>query len=81
MDRHANILFRQHRITLVYGHIGARSPGGIRGPVWTLKKMVYALVDKNQIEWTKSNPDVFKHAMDSYSYSVFWVDLHGMLSG
>ena len=81
MDRYANILFRQNKITLVYGHIGTRSPGGIRGPVWTLRKATYALADKNQIEWMKSNPDVFKHAMATYSYSVFWVDLDAMLSG
>jgi hypothetical protein len=81
MDRRANIVFRQNKITLVYGHIGSRSPGGIRGPVWTLRKMVYALADKNQMEWMTSNPDVFQCAMAGYSYSVFWVSLDRVLAG
>ena len=80
MDRHANILFRQNKITLIYGHTGARSPGGIRGPVWTLRKRVYALVDKNQTAWMNNNPDIFECAMAGYSYSVFWVSLDGMRS-
>src|ERR1700730_17980691 len=33
MDRHANIFFRQNKVTLVYGCTGSRSPGGLRGPV------------------------------------------------
>jgi len=81
MDRHANVLFRQNKVTLVYGRVGARSPGGIRGPVWTLRKRIFALADKNQTEWMNSNPDVFECAMASYGDSVFWVGLDRMLSG
>ena len=80
MDRHANILFRQNKITLVYGRVGARSPGGIRGPAWTLSKRTYALADKTQMEWMKSNTDIFECATAGYSYSVFWVNLDKMLS-
>ena len=79
MDRHANLRFRQKRITLVYGHIGTRSPGGIRGPAWTLKKRVYALADQRQAEWMNRHPDVFERATTGYNDSVFWVNLDGML--
>ena len=80
IERHANLLFRQNKITLVYGRVGSRSPGGIRGPVWTLRKRVYALVDRKQTEWMKRQPDAFQFAMAAYPDSVFWADLDRMLS-
>ncbi len=80
MDRHANIAFQESKITLLYGHIGTRSPGGIRGPVWTLKKAVYALVDKTETQWANHHPAVFKYALSGYSYSVFWVNLDALIA-
>jgi len=81
MDRHANISFRQQKLTLVYGRVGTRSPGGIRGPVWTLRKTVFALVDTNQMDCMKSTPNIFKCAINGYTDSVFWVSLDALLSG
>jgi len=81
MERHANVPFRQNRITLVYGRIGIRSPGGIRGPEWTLRKAVYALADKHQTEWLRGHPDAFTYATTDYSNSVFWVSLDAFLAG
>jgi hypothetical protein len=78
MDRHANILLRQKAITLVYGHVGTRSPGGLRGPVWTLSKTVYALVDNGGAEWMKNNSDIFRPALSGYDHSIFWVNLNAL---
>jgi hypothetical protein len=79
MERYANIPFRQNEVTLVFGRVGTRSPGGIRGPVWRLAKTVYALANHSQKEWMKSNADVFKLAMSGHDYSVFWVNLGAMI--
>jgi hypothetical protein len=75
MERYANVLFREKDVTLVFGRVGIRSPGGIRGPVWRLAKTVYALAPNSQAEWMRSNGDVFKPAMSAYTHSVFWVNL------
>ena len=79
MERYANIPFRQKEVTLVFGRVGTRSPGGIRGPVWRLAKTVYALADNSQTEWMKSNANAFTLAMSGYSHSVFWVNLGAMM--
>jgi len=79
MERYANIPFRQREVTLVFGRVGTRSPGGIRGPVWRLAKTVYALAHHSQTEWMMSNADVFRPAMSGNSYSVFWVNLAAMI--
>jgi hypothetical protein len=75
MDRYANIPFREKEIILIFGRVGTRSPGGIRGPVWRLAKTVYALSENSQAEWMKGNADVFKPAMSGYGHSVYWVNL------
>jgi hypothetical protein len=75
MERYANILFRQKEVTLVFGRVGIRSAGGIRGPVWRLAKTAYALAPKSHAEWMKGHADVFKPALSGYGYSVYWVDL------
>jgi hypothetical protein len=80
-EQSANVLFRERRIALVYGHVGIRSPGGIRGPVWTLRKRVYAFVPNDEVEWMKANRGVFKLATSGYRFSIFWVDLNAFLAG
>jgi hypothetical protein len=80
MERYANVPFREKEVTLVFGRVGTRSPGGIRGPVWKLAKRVYALADNNETEWMKSHADVFRPAMSGYGYSVFWVDLGPLMA-
>ena len=81
MERHANIPFRQKVVTLVFGRVGIRSAGGIRGPVWRLAKTAYALAPNSQAEWMKRNADVFKTATSGYGHSVFWVNLDAMKAG
>ena len=81
MERYANVPFRRKEVILVFGRVGTRSPGGIRGPVWRLAKTAYALVPNSQAEWVTSNGDVFKPAMSGYSHSVFWVNLDAMKAG
>jgi len=81
MERHANVLFREKEVTLLFGRVGIRSAGGVRGPVWRLAKTAYALVPNSQAEWMTSNGDVFKPAMSGYSHSVFWVNLEAMKAG
>jgi hypothetical protein len=81
VERHANIRFREKDVTLVYGRVGTRSPGGIRGPVWTLRKAVYALADEGQTAWMKGCPEVFTGAMSGYRFAVFWVKLEEILKG
>ncbi len=80
-ERSGNILFRDKPVTLVYGRVGARSPGGIRGPVWTLRKAIYTLAPPEQSTWMKSQPDVFTHAVSGYRCSIFWVNLDAFLAG
>jgi len=80
-ERCGNILFRGKHVTLVYGRVGSRSPGGIRGPGWTLRKAVFALVSHHESEWMRSNPDVFTHTVSGYRYSIFWVNLDTLLAG
>jgi hypothetical protein len=80
VERHANILLRHKEVTLVYGRVGTRSPGGMRGPVWTLAKTVYALAENSQTEWMKSNSDIFRPAMSGYRYSIFWVNLDELIA-
>jgi hypothetical protein len=80
-EQSGNVFFRERPIALVYGHVGSRSPGGIRGPMWTLRKRVYALVPNDQSEWMKSHRGVFKHATSGYQFSVFWVNLDALLAG
>ena len=79
MDRRANIAFRGRSITLVYGRVGTRSPGGIRGPVWTLRKTIYVLVPRSESAWMESHSEVFQQAMSGYHVSIFWVNLEAML--
>lgn len=81
MERYANILFREKEVTLVFGRVGKRSPGGIRGPVWRLAKTAYALAPNHQAEWMKRNADVFKPAAAGYGHTVFWVNLNAMKAG
>ena len=81
MERHANVLFRDKEITLIFGRVGTRSPGGIRGPVWTLAKKMYALAENSQTEWMRGNADVFEPAMSGYHYSVFWVNRDALIAG
>ena len=50
MERHANVLFREKEVTLLFGRVGIRSAGGVRGPVWRLAKTAYALVPNSQAE-------------------------------
>jgi hypothetical protein len=81
MERYANIPFRQKEVILVFGRVGTRSRGGIRGPLWRLAKTTYALAHNSQTEWMKSNADVFRPAMSGYDYSVFWVNLDALIAG
>jgi len=81
MERYANVPFRRKEVILVFGRVGTRSPGGIRGPVWRLAKTVYALADNRHTEWMKSHADVFKPAMSGHGHSVFWVNLDAMIAG
>jgi len=76
-----NNLFHDKPVTLIYGRVGSRSPGGIRGPVWTLRKAVYALVPPEQAEWMKSHSGIFTHAASGYRCSIFWVNLDAFLAG
>ena len=80
-EQSGNVLFREKPITLVYGHVGSRFPGGIRGPVWKLRKRAYALVPNTQSDWMKTIPSVFRHATSGYRYSIFWVNLDALLAG
>jgi hypothetical protein len=80
-EQSGNVLFREKQITLVYGHVGSRSPGGIRGPVWKLGKRAYALVPNTEFEWTQTMPSVFRLATSGYRYSIFWVNLDAFLAG
>jgi hypothetical protein len=79
MDRSANIPFREGFITLIYGRVGTRSPGGIRGPVWTLRKTVYAFVPNSHVPEIKRHADIFEPAMSGYRFSIFWVKLDALL--
>jgi hypothetical protein len=80
-EQSGNVLFQEQPITLVYGHVGSRSPGGIRGPVWKLRKRAYALVPNTHLDWMKTFPSVFRHATSGYRYSIFWVNLDAFLDG
>jgi hypothetical protein len=78
-EQSGNVLFREKPITLVYGHVGCRYPGGIRGPVWKLRKRAFALVPNTELEWVKTIPSVFRHATSGYRYSIFWVSLEAFV--
>ena len=80
-EQSGNVLFREKPVTLVYGHVGSRSQGGIRGPVWKLRKRAYALVPNAQLDWMKTIPGVFRQATSGYRYSIFWVNLDAFLAG
>ena len=83
IHRTAKILFRGHAVTLVFGPVG-RIGAGRFGPTWVPDTCLYALAADQELEWMKTNPDVFSSACLASPYSVFWVKLaalKGELSG
>jgi hypothetical protein len=80
-EQSGNVLFREREIALIYGQVGIRFSGGIRGPAWALRKRVYALVPNDQLEWMKAQRGVFKYATSGYQVSIFWVNLDAFLAG
>jgi hypothetical protein len=80
MERCAKLLFRQQEITIAYGFVGTRAPGGIRGPEWTLRKTVFTLANNRQAEWMGRHQDVFTLAMSAAGHSVFWVKVDALVA-
>ena len=70
----ANILFRGHSVTFVYGSVGSIGPGK-GGPCWRTEKSLFAIANSEQAEWMKNNPDIFQPAFVGLPFSVFFAKL------
>lgn len=76
-ERRANIPFRGHVVSFVYGHVGFLDQGrfGLR---WNVNKQLYAISDLEQSEWMAKNADVFSPACMGSSCCVFWAKVNNL---
>jgi hypothetical protein len=70
--RTATLLFRDHRIFLVYGKVGV---AGVVKAAWVTKKCLYAFASVEEAEWMRKNSDVFELAYSGTICSVYWVEM------
>ena len=72
------VLFREHRIFLIYGKVGRFGVG--KKPFIT-KKCLYAVAGVDESEWMRNNGDVFEQGYSGTECSVYWVDLAKLIHG
>jgi len=73
-ERRANISFRGHMVSVVWGKVGYQRGSPITGLVtWTHSKALFAVATPAEELWICSNTDVFALASQTAEGSVFWV--------
>ncbi|HEY3856323.1 MAG TPA: hypothetical protein VGO67_18210 [Verrucomicrobiae bacterium] len=76
-ERRANIPFRGHVVSFIYGHVGFLD-GSKFGLMWRVNKQLYAISDLEQSEWMAKNADVFSPACMGSSCCVFWARVNNL---
>ena len=73
----ANVPFRDHILSFVYGYFGYLSMGkfGIR---WVTEKRIFVVSEIEHSEWLTKNSDVFRPVVQGKTTCVFWANLKAM---
>ncbi|MDR3405548.1 MAG: hypothetical protein P4L99_23840 [Chthoniobacter sp.] len=69
--RHANILVREHPVSLVFGPVGGMGFAK-NGLIWRWDDSIFAIAEKTEIPWFLANPDLFTQVFIGSRFAIFW---------